>query len=85
MAMEQRNIKVVPPMLVNSRMENSMAQALTFGKMEAFMKANLKIMTSMALEFDTTKMEENMKVTGRMTKEMDLDCSLLLQMILKML
>jgi hypothetical protein len=72
-------------MLVNSRMEHSMAQALTFGKMEAFMKAILKMVTLMDLVFNATQMEQDMKAIGRMTREMDLDCSLLLQMILAML
>ncbi len=60
-------------MLGNIEMENSMAKALTFGKMEAFMKELLKIVILMDLELGTTRMEEDMKATGRMTKEMDLD------------
>jgi hypothetical protein len=60
-------------MLVNSRMEHTMVQALTFGKQEAFMKAILKMANSMAWELNTIQLEQDMKEIGRMGKGMDLD------------
>ncbi len=72
-ALEWRNLEVETLMLVNSRMVHSMAWALTFGKVEALMKDLLKMAFLVDLVLGTTQMEEDMKATGRMTKEMDLD------------
>jgi len=85
MAMEPRNTEMKTPLLVNSKMEHSMVQALLFGKLEALMKAILNMVGSMVLVFDATQMEVDMKAIGRIAKGMDLDCSLLLQMIQMML